>query len=108
MTDTNETWSEKGNSGPTRPRVTNSRNSAKSQYSDCSDQPETEVTRVVTLLGTTIDRVAPAGTRYRRESDRIFKMWGATNGECLNHLPGIVAALRSDVEGEYLQSIFRS
>jgi hypothetical protein len=33
-------------------------------------------------------------------------MWGATNGECLNHLPGIVAALRSDVEGEYLQSIF--
>jgi hypothetical protein len=30
---------------------------------------------------------------------------GAGNSMCLDYLPGIVAALRSDVEGDYLQSI---
>jgi hypothetical protein len=78
---------------------------AKSQYGDCSDLPESERTRVIILLGSTIERVAPPGSRYRTESDRIFERWGAANSMCLDYLPGIVAALRSDVEGDYLQSI---
>ncbi len=32
-------------------------------------------------------------------------MWGATNSTCLEYLTGILAALRSDVDGDYLQSL---
>ncbi len=32
-------------------------------------------------------------------------MWGATNATCLKYLPGILAALRSDVDGGFLQSV---
>lgn len=33
------------------------------------------------------------------------KMWGATNSTCLKYLPGILSALRSDVDGGFLQSL---
>jgi hypothetical protein len=78
---------------------------AKSQYEDSSDQPEREITKLNILLGSTIERVAPPGSRYRTEAERILKTWSATNAVCLKYLPGIIAALRSDVEGDYLQSI---
>jgi hypothetical protein len=78
---------------------------AKSKYSDGSDQPEVDTTRIITILGATIERVAPPGSRYRIEAERMFKMWGATNTTCLNYLPGIIAALRSDIDEGYLQSI---
>jgi len=78
---------------------------AKSEYDDCSDQPAFETTRVITILSSTIERIAPLGSRYRIETERIFKMWGATNSTCLEYLTGILAALRSDVDGDYLQSL---
>jgi len=78
---------------------------AKSEYEDCSDQPAIETTRVITILSSTIERIAPLGSRYRIETERIFKMWGATNSTCLEYLTGILAALRSDVDGDYLQSL---
>ena len=31
-------------------------------------------------------------------------MWGATNATCLDYLPGILSALRSDIERGFLQS----
>ena len=35
---------------------------AKSEYEDCSDQPAIETTRVITILSSTIERIAPLGS----------------------------------------------
>jgi hypothetical protein len=77
---------------------------SKSKYGDFSDRSN-EATRVITLLAAAIARIAPPGSVYRSEADRILTRWGASNGQCLKHLPGIVLALRSDVESGFLQSV---
>ena len=78
---------------------------AQSMYEDCSDQPGSETARVVTIVSSTIERIAPLGSSYRTEAERILRMWGATNSTCLAYLAGILAALRSDVDGDYLESL---
>lgn len=60
---------------------------------------------VITIVASTIRRIAPAGSTYRTEADGILKMWGATTSACLNYLPGILIALRADIDAGYLQSI---
>jgi hypothetical protein len=49
---------------------------SKSTYDDCSDQGDNETARVITILATTIERIAPPGTSYRTEAKRILTMWG--------------------------------
>jgi hypothetical protein len=73
--------------------------------SSSSKQYGNQVAAAITIIGSTIERLAPVGSTYRTETDRILKMWGATNSTCLEYLPGILSALRSDIDGGYLQSI---
>lgn len=70
---------------------------SKSRYEDCSDQPENEVTGVITALAAAIERAAPIGSRYRRSSDEALSQHGPNNPYLLKILPGILTTLRGDL-----------
>src|SRR5580658_7082853 len=67
---------------------------SRSVYDDCSDQPDNEVTALITKLASTIDRAAPPGSRYRVSAEEAISKSGPTNAYLLTVLPGILTALR--------------
>ncbi len=77
---------------------------SRSEYESCSDKPDNEIARVITIISSTIERIAPPGSTYRTETAKILTMWGATNAVCLSYLPGILNPLRSDVAADYVRS----
>src|SRR5436309_2357105 len=77
---------------------------AHSKYDDLSDLEGPETARLITLLSTTIERLAPPGSRYRRQAEEIIAKAGGHNPITLPVLLGVVLALRSDYEAGYLRT----
>lgn len=63
-----------------------------------------EKVEIKTLLAATIDRLAPSGTPYRNEAHDILILQRDVV-VAINHLIGILVALRADYEAGYLESI---
>ncbi|MCK4244681.1 MAG: hypothetical protein KAX20_03550 [Candidatus Omnitrophica bacterium] len=78
---------------------------ARSQHDDCSDLPSTETAEILTLIAATIDRLAPPGSRYRKNTHAVLKKHGEVNPYNLKILPGILKALRADYMAGHLQAI---
>jgi hypothetical protein len=78
---------------------------SRSQHDDLSDLPDAETTQVLTRLASAVDRLAPAGSRYRTSAQAALAQYGATNSYNIQHLAGILQALRADYEAGYLQSV---
>ena len=78
---------------------------ATSKHDDCSDLPSDKTTQACTLIGATIERLAPPGSLYARQARHILGKRGVTRSTLLPHLAGILGTLRSDYEGHYLQAV---
>ena len=74
---------------------------AKSQYEDCSDQSENEITEMIQVLSSAIERVKP-GSRQLQVVDEAIKRYGPDNSYLLTMLPGMLRAIRSDLPAGYI------
>jgi hypothetical protein len=73
----------------------------RAKYDDLSDLG-TGLDRIVTRLNAAVERVAPAGTSYRKEAATYL---GQAPHVRLNPLVGIVGALRDDIAAGWLTSV---
>ncbi len=78
---------------------------ARSKYDDLSDLGHCETNLILTRLAATIDRLAPEGTRYRKNSLAALQRYGETNSYNIPILVGILRALRADYEAEFLVTV---
>lgn len=78
---------------------------SRSKYDDCSDQPATEVTALITLMCDTVSRFAPPGSQYIESMKAILKTSGVENAYCVPHVAGVLQALRAAYESGYLTKI---
>jgi hypothetical protein len=78
---------------------------ARSKHDDCSDQPDSEVTRVLSLVAATIERLAPSKSHYSNASAELLKRYGPDNPYVLKNLPGVLLALRSDLASGRMQPV---
>ncbi|HEV2199700.1 MAG TPA: hypothetical protein VGR73_07755 [Bryobacteraceae bacterium] len=69
---------------------------SKSEYDDCSDQPDNDVSGLITTLATTIERVAPAGGHCRKSLEKVIAESGPSNPYLLTVLPGLLQSLKRD------------
>jgi hypothetical protein len=76
-----------------------------SQHEDCSDQPEVETARVVSLLAATIERLAPPGSQYHTSTAALMTKFGPSNCYPLRSLPGVLRALRDDLASGRMQTV---
>lgn len=74
-----------------------------SQYDDLSDRPGVEITRLITLIAASIDRLAPPGSRYRHQAEDLLAKAGGHNPYTANLLLGVALALRADIEAGHMQ-----
>jgi hypothetical protein len=77
----------------------------RSQYDDLSDLGDAETNVILTRLAATIDRLAPEGSRYKKNAHAALTKFGETNCYNIQLLAGILQALRADYEAGYLASI---
>jgi hypothetical protein len=78
---------------------------SRSHYSDCSDQPEGEITTVITLMSDCIRRFAPLGGQHRDSLQAILKSYGVNNACTVPHIAGVLDALRVSYENGYLATV---
>jgi hypothetical protein len=76
---------------------------AKSSYDDCSDQPNNEITAVITSLVSAIHRAAPPDSSYRTGADKEIGNSGPTNCYLVEVLPGILTALREAIVAGHIE-----
>ena len=69
---------------------------AKSQYDDCSDQPDRMVAMTISMLANTIQETAPEGSRYREDSGREIAKHSISNPYLLTVLPGLAGSIKRD------------
>ena len=79
--------------------------SARSQYSDCSDQPESEITSLATLMSDCIRRLAPPGSEYIESTRQIIGRFGVGNAVVIPRIAGILDALRTAYSAGYLSTV---
>lgn len=77
----------------------------RSQFSDCSDQPESEVTALAALMCDCIGRIAPTDSQYSKSMQKLVDAYGVTNAYIIPHLVGVLAALKIAHESGYLGTI---
>lgn len=78
---------------------------SRSKYDDCSDQPGSIVTTVITLMSETVNRFAPRNSQYSESIKAIFKSYGVGNGHSLDHISGVLSALRIAYESGYFATV---
>ncbi len=78
---------------------------SRSQYDDCSDQPDDEVTSLATLMCDTISRFAPAASQYLESMKALVKKYGVENAYIVPHITGILKALHDAYAAGYLSSV---
>lgn len=78
---------------------------SRSQYDDCIDQPQTEITSVATLICDTVIRVAPRGSQYVESVKALTQKSGIDNPYIMPHIVGILKALRDAYEAGYLSNV---
>ena len=78
---------------------------SKSPHDDSSGLPDEQVTEMVTLLHTAIERASPAGTKYRENAQKIIDRHSVNHPHNLKPLYGILKAIREDFANGNLQSI---
>jgi hypothetical protein len=66
----------------------------KSEDDDCSDQPESETTSLMTLMAATIRRLAPPQSEYLIELSDLMKLAGVGNTYAMPHLEHFVWPMR--------------
>jgi hypothetical protein len=77
---------------------------AQSSYNDCSDQPDQEVTSLITLIADAIRRFAPPTSQYMESMREILKE-GVRNPCIVPHMAGVLSALREAYESGYLATV---
>lgn len=77
---------------------------SRSKYDDCSDQPDPEVTALITLMCDTIHRFAPPDSQYVESKKAILKS-GVENPCVVPHIAGVLSALRTAYETGYLATV---
>ena len=78
---------------------------SRSRNADLSDLRRDQLSEVLTLMFTAIERLAPPGSRYVENARAYNKVLGGFLGNALSPLAGILQALRADYEAGYLQSV---
>jgi hypothetical protein len=78
---------------------------ARSKYDDLSDLADRETNLILTRLAATIDRLAPEGSRYKKNAHASLQEYGETNSYNISVLLGILEALRADYEAGLLVSV---
>jgi hypothetical protein len=77
----------------------------RSNREDLYDLGDEETNVILTRLAATIDRLAPEGSRYKKNAHAALAKYGETNCSCIPLLVGILQALRADYKANYLVSI---
>jgi hypothetical protein len=78
---------------------------ARSQYDDLSDLGKSEINLILTRLSATIDRLAPEGSRYKKNAHAALEKYGETNPYNIPLLVGMLQALRADYEAGFLTTV---
>jgi hypothetical protein len=78
---------------------------AKSKHDDCSDHPDGEITRVMTLMQAAIERFAQSGSSYRKTVDLYIQKHFNHPHICTTNFIGILQALRADYAAGRLRGI---
>jgi hypothetical protein len=74
-------------------------------YDDFSDLPQERISEAVTLLTAAIHRLGPPDSTYIKNA-KLFERYLVSNaGTALLPLRGILSALKSDFENDYLRSV---
>jgi hypothetical protein len=76
-----------------------------SQYDDCSDFPEPQVTSLITTMCSAIERFAPANSHYAQSMRSLVKEAGPGNSYLVPHIAGILSSLRSAYQEGFLASV---
>lgn len=76
-----------------------------SQHDDCSDQPDAEVSALITLMCDMIRRFAPHESQYSHSMKSILEKAGPENSYVIPYIVGILTALRTAYESGYLATI---
>ncbi len=77
----------------------------RSQYDDCSDQPDVEVTALITLMCDKISRFASPQSQFIDSMKSMLKKTGGQNPYVVPHITGILTALRTAYESGYLATV---
>jgi hypothetical protein len=78
---------------------------SRSQYDDCSDLPDVEVTGQTALMCETIRRLAPHNSQYIESMKSILSKFGIENAYVVPHIAGILVALRAAYDAGYLLNV---
>jgi hypothetical protein len=78
---------------------------ARSQYNDCSDQPDEDVTALITLMCETINRFAPPNSQYLESIKGILRKSGVENAYVVPHVAGVLNALHTAYDAGYLATV---
>ncbi len=76
-----------------------------SEYEDCSDQPEPDVTALITTMCSTIERFAPPNSNYVHDMRALVKEAGPGNSYLVPHVAGILISLQTAYQNDYLASV---
>jgi len=77
----------------------------RSKYDDLSDLPNDLKNEIITVLSTTIDRLAPRDSPYRANAQTALKTYGVDNSYNIQILGGILTGLRSDYSAGFLHRV---
>lgn len=78
---------------------------ARSKYDDCSDQPDSVATELLTLLCATVERLAPPNSRYLKTMCATLEKAGEVSAYNIPHVAGILGALRAAYASGYLTTV---
>ena len=75
------------------------------KYDDLSDLKREKQSELMTCLAATIERVAPSGSVYRKQTESAFAQYGRDNSYMFPILAGVLRALRADYVAGRLRTI---
>ena len=78
---------------------------ARSQYENCSDQPDVDTTDLAVLMCETINRLGPPNSQYVESMKALVKKYSIENAGVIPHIVGILRALRTAYDAGYLENV---
>jgi hypothetical protein len=78
---------------------------SRSEYDDCSDQPDVETTGLAALMCDTINRFAPRNSQYLESMKAILRKTSVDHAYVIPHIAGVLSALRTAYDAGYLASV---
>lgn len=78
---------------------------ARSQFKDLSDQPGSDLHRVITMARSTIERSTGSASPYGKQMHEFLCREGVYDGKKLVWMVGVVQSLRSDLQAGYVRSV---